>query len=146
MVCSSKWEAGLSKELPEKSQLRSCCGFQLAARVEDVIVSPCAVLVGPQLEALASVRVKRLVVVLALRDPRGHPEALFDQILADVSKHPALQNRLSGDLGRQSLRIRQTLNQVQRLWQLFFAIVSGRSPLRTQLDVGVRLTVPQILV
>merc|ERR1712003_252293 len=106
---------------------RKACAFMIRSMLAD--------LMDAQLQALAELFVKLLVVVLLLSNLSKHLQALLDQVLLDHTQNLVLLKGLTGNVQGQILRINNALNKVQPLRHQLIAIVHDEHTPDVQLDV-----------
>merc|ERR1711865_483245 len=101
--------------------------------------SVCGVLMNTELQALAELLIKLLIVILLLADLLEHLQALLHEVLLDDAEDLVLLQRLPGDVQRQVLRIDHTLNEVEPLWHQLLAVIHDEHTADIQLDVAALL-------
>merc|ERR1719474_1798041 len=99
------------------------------------------VLVDTKLQVLAELLVELLEVVLVLRQLLNQLKNLLDKILPDDLENLVLLEHFSGDIERKILRINNTLDKVEVLWDELLAVVHDEDSSNVQFDVVLALLV-----
>merc|ERR1719474_1474662 len=99
------------------------------------------VLVDTKLQVLAELLIELLEVVLVLRQLLNQLKNLLDKILPDDLKNLVLLKHFSGDIKGKILRINNTLDKVEVLWDELLAVVHDEDSSNVQFDVVLALLV-----
>merc|ERR1719474_434430 len=99
------------------------------------------VLVDTELQVLAELLIELLEVVLVLRQLLNQLKNLLDKILPDDLENLVLLEHFSGDIEGKILRINNTLDKVEVLWDELLAVVHDEDSSNVQFDVVLALLV-----
>ena len=116
-------------------------GRGMVAKEIGQLLAVLAVLVDPELHILAELFVKLLVVFRVLCNLVEELETLFDDVFADDLEDLALLEHLSRDVEREILRVDDTLDEIEVLWDQLFAVFHDEHTSDVQLDVVLHLAI-----